>query len=236
MLVINRIEPHLLGEGYRPKRSSLMMRASIFLAAVSAPVIGGIAQTPMDSSTAGSGAWRAYLLGTQVNVIAQSLRPMHSPYGGPNSLTGRGDSQVSHAYGVYAGIDPGHGLQAYLDVEMVRGKGIGKVVGLAGPTNGDVLRQGTFDLGNGPYVARAFVRYTLSVSNSERDTLTASPDQIPIVVSANRVEITAGKCAVSDLFDVNRYANSTRLQFLNWALFQNTAWDFAADTRGYSNG
>jgi carbohydrate-selective porin OprB len=48
--------------------------------------------------------------------------------------------------------------------------------------------------------------------------------------------VDAGKFAVSDLFDVNRYANSTRLQFMNWGLFQNTAWDFAADTRGYTNG
>jgi carbohydrate-selective porin OprB len=55
-------------------------------------------------------------------------------------------------------------------------------------------------------------------------------------VASDRLEITAGKFAVSDLFDVNRYANSTRLQFLNWSLFQNTAWDFAADTRGYTNG
>jgi carbohydrate-selective porin OprB len=45
-----------------------------------------------------------------------------------------------------------------------------------------------------------------------------------------------GKLAASDLFDQNRYANSSRLQFLNWSLFQNTAWDFAADTRGYTNG
>jgi high affinity Mn2+ porin len=48
--------------------------------------------------------------------------------------------------------------------------------------------------------------------------------------------VTAGKFALSDLIDVNRYANSTRAQFLDWGLFQNTAWDFAADTRGYTNG
>ena len=55
-------------------------------------------------------------------------------------------------------------------------------------------------------------------------------------MSKQRLEITAGKLAVTDLFDLNRYANSTRQQFMNWGLFNNTAWDFAADTRGYSNG
>jgi high affinity Mn2+ porin len=38
------------------------------------------------------------------------------------------------------------------------------------------------------------------------------------------------------MFDLNSYAGSTRLQFENWALWENTAWDFAADTRGYTNG
>ena len=161
---------------------------------------------------------------------------MRSPYEGPNSLAARGDSKISHAYGVYGGVDAGHGIQAYLDVEMIRGRGISRVVGLAGPTNGDVLRQGTIDLGSGPYVARAFVRYTRPFSSHQRDTLNAAPDQIPGTVSSHRLEVTAGKLALSDLFDVNRYANSTRQQFMNWSLFQNTAWDFAADTRGYSNG
>jgi high affinity Mn2+ porin len=212
-----------------------MLRALSLRILVGAVPLGTAMGQAADDS-AGSGKWHPYLLGTQINVIAQDLRPMRSSYEGPNSLTARGDSKISHAYGVYAGVDADHRFQAYLDVEMVRGRGIGQVVGLAGPTNGDVLRQGTANLGSGPYVARAFVRYTHSFSSHERDTLNAAPDQIPATVSADRLEITAGKFAVSDLFDVNRYANSTRLQFMNWSLFQNTAWDFAADTRGYSNG
>jgi carbohydrate-selective porin OprB len=56
------------------------------------------------------------------------------------------------------------------------------------------------------------------------------------VVASHRLEITAGELAVTDLLDLNRYANSTRSQFENWGLFQNTAWDYAADTRGYSWG
>jgi high affinity Mn2+ porin len=208
--------------------------AALILIAGATPEVG--AQVRSDSSGVGSAAWHPYLLGTQINVIGQDLRPFPSPYEGANSLRSRGDSKISDAYGAYGGIDAGHGVQAYLDVEMIRGGGIGRVVGLAGPTNGDVLRQGTADLGSGPYVARAFVRYVVSFSSRERDTLPPVPDQIPSIVSARRLEVVAGKLANSDLFDVNRYANSTRLQFMNWSLFQNTAWDFAADTRGYSNG
>ena len=42
--------------------------------------------------------------------------------------------------------------------------------------------------------------------------------------------------AANDDFDLNRYANSTRTQFMNWSLWNNGAWDFAADTRGYTEG
>ena len=64
----------------------------------------------------------------------------------------------------------------------------------------------------------------------------AGPDALPGTVSARRVEVTAGKFAATDVFDLNRYANSTRTQFLDWVLFNDGAWDYAADTRGYSNG
>ena len=192
--------------------------------------------TAQCSSSLGSVAWAPQVLGTQINVIAQHLAPFHSPYRGAMSLTSTGSDAISHVYGVYTGVSITKRLEAYLDVEMARGKGISHASGLAGITNGDVLRQGTADLGNGPYVARAFLRYTQPLSSGALDTIARGQDQLRAVVASTRLEITAGKFAASDLFDLNRYANSTRLQFMNWALFQNTAWDFAADTRGYTNG
>ncbi len=195
-----------------------------------------VSQVSAQSTDDGSAAWIPQVLGTQVNVIGQHLPTFHSPYSGATSFTASGSDAISHVYGAYTGATLGRGIDAYLDIEMARGKGISHASGLAGVPNGDVLRQGTADLGNGPYVARAFLRYTRALSGDRPDTLSRGPDQLPSVVASNRVQVDAGKFAVSDLFDVNRYANSTRLQFMNWGLFQNTAWDFAADTRGYSNG
>ncbi len=175
------------------------------------------------------------LLGTQMNIIRQNLLPFHALYSGPNSLQNSADSKTSEAFGLYAGMSILTGLEGYLDVEMIRGGGISRTVGLAGITNGDVIRQGSADLGDGPYIARVFFRYTIGFG-SELDTLSRAMDLLPQVAKSDRLEITAGKFALSDLFDLNRYANSTRQQFMNWGLFQNTAWDYAADTRGYSNG
>jgi high affinity Mn2+ porin len=119
---------------------------------------------------------------------------------------------------------------------MIRGNGISSASGLAGITDGDVLRQGSVQLGKGPYVARAFVRWTAGLGGDGLDTLARDQDQAPAVERSRRLEVSAGKLAVTDLMDLNRYANSTRTQFENWGLFQNTAWDYAADTRGYSWG
>lgn len=196
------------------------------------------AQAP-DSARAeneqGSARWHPLLLGTQIDIIHQHLFPFNAAYSGANSLQNSADSKTSEAFGIYAGMEFTPRLEGYLDVEMIRGSGIGRTVGLAGITNGDVIRQGSADLGDGPYIARVFLRYTIG-GGSARDTLARGMDQLPQIARQGRLEITAGKFALTDLFDANRYANSTRQQFMNWALFNNAAWDYAADTRGYSNG
>ncbi|HKW39996.1 MAG TPA: hypothetical protein VJN39_01980, partial [Gemmatimonadales bacterium] len=179
--------------------------------------------------------WIPRLLGAQLTVIVQDLPRFHALYNGPQSLTDSGDFQGTHTYGAYLGSQVTLHLQAYLDVEMARGGAIGNAFGLAGVTNGDVLRQGTVELGPVPYVARGFVRYVVPLSRAA-DTVRRAMDQLPGAEPAARVEVKLGKLALTDDFDQNRYANTTRTQFCNWGLFNNTAWDYAADTRGYSYG
>jgi carbohydrate-selective porin OprB len=53
---------------------------------------------------------------------------------------------------------------------------------------------------------------------------------------ASRVELTVGKFATTDFFDVADASTDPRHRFLNWSLMTNGAWDFAADTRGYTWG
>ena len=175
------------------------------------------------------------LLGAQVTVIGQRLFPFPALYSGPKSLDTTGDTKATHTYGVYLGARVLAHLQAYLDVEMAQGAGIGNATGLGGITNGDVIRQGTANLSRGPYLARIMLRYVVPLGTTG-DTMARSIDQLPGVEPRARLEVKVGKLAASDDFDQNRYANATRTQFINWGLFNNTAWDFAADTRGYTWG
>lgn len=175
------------------------------------------------------------LLGAQYTFVDQHQDALRSPYSGPLSLRANGDTRASHTFGAYFGMQLPWHLQFYLDAEMFKGAGVSNATGMAGLTNGDVIRSGTANLGKRPYIARRVLRYTLPLGEETED-VEAAQGQLAGKEYSSRIEVKLGKLAVSDDFDKNRYANSTRTQFMNWALFNNAAWDFAADTRGYTNG
>ncbi|TAN03451.1 MAG: carbohydrate porin [Rhodanobacteraceae bacterium] len=175
------------------------------------------------------------LLGAQYTFVDQHQDALRSPYSGPLSLKAGGDTEQSHTFGAYFGVQlPAH-LQFYFDIEMFKGEGVSGATGLAGLTNGDVIRSGAVQLGKRAYVARRYLQWTLPLDNDTQPVERAQ-DQLPGTQASRFVEVKLGKMAVNDDFDKNRYANSTRTQFMNWTLWNNPAWDFAADTRGYSNG
>lgn len=174
-------------------------------------------------------------LGAQYTFIDQHQDSLHSPYAGPLSLRANGDTERSHTFGAYFGMALPVHLQLYADVEMFKGEGVSGATGMGGLTNGDVIRSGSAGLPKTPYLARAFLRWSLPLGEETQD-VERGQDQLPGKEATERFEVKLGKMSVADDFDKNRYADSTRTQFMNWSLFNNTAWDFAADTRGYTNG
>lgn len=175
------------------------------------------------------------LTGLQFTMIRQHLYPLRSPYASSLSLPADGDTANSYTYGVYLGWEPLRHLQLYLDIEQFQGSGVGNVTGLGSLTNGDPIRQGASSLPKTPYAARKYLRYVLPLGSATH-TVERAQDALPGEEADTHLEFKFGTMAAPDDFDHNRYANSTRTQFENWSLFQNTAWDYAADTRGYSGG
>jgi high affinity Mn2+ porin len=181
--------------------------------------------------------WFPKLLGGQFNGVYQNVPNFHNPYQGQNSFStndGKG-RDFTQTYGLYLGSQLAPTLQAYLDLEWFRGNGISNGTGLAGFVNGDVIRAGSSNLSKDPYIARLFLRYFLPLA-TDTEKVDRAMDQIPGNQPVSRWEIKAGKIAGVDDFDLNRYANNNRTQFLNYDFLYNTAWDYAADTRGYSYG
>ena len=179
-------------------------------------------------------AWTPYVIGMQATLIDQQLFKFRSRYQGQNSLQSRNENEKSDTYTIYLGVQITKGLEGYLNPEMARGNGVSETLGLGGYTNGDVIRNPT--LGMEPYLGRYLLRGVIPTAKGEEE-VPAGENQIAGTKRpTHRLAVTFGKFGTNDIFDTNSYSNSTRTQFMNWALINNGAYDYAADTRGYTQG
>jgi high affinity Mn2+ porin len=167
----------------------------------------------------------------QVNAIFQWHPSFHALYSGPNSLSPRHEHATSRVLTLYTGYQLSKHTEALFDVESAGGRGVSNALGLAGFTNVDVVRNPT--LGAKPYVARAMLHHVFPFSRkeegAERGPLTLATRQ-----PERRLELRAGKMSLADYFDLNSVGSDSHLQFLNWTAVNNGAYDYAADTRGYT--
>jgi high affinity Mn2+ porin len=170
----------------------------------------------------------------QATVISQDHDAFHAPYQGLNSLPRREGWKTSVTGTLFLGArTPWPGGEAYFDPEIAGGEGFGGVRGIAGFTNGEIPRVGTPE--PKPYVARLFYRQNFDLGG-EKQWVEAQQNQLAGYVSDSRLTVSLGKLAASDFFDNNAYSHDPRGQFENWAIMENGAWDYAADTRGYTLG
>jgi len=174
-----------------------------------------------------------WYVGGQVNLIAQRHGTFTAPYSGEHSFDPARESALSRLITVYAGARLGEGWEVILHIESAGGGGLSDALGLAGFTDLDVVRNPT--LGAKPYVARASVRKIIALS-SERTPASPTPIALSAAVPARRLEIRAGKLSLVDFFDLNAVGSDSHLQFENWTVDNNGAYDYAADTRGYTVG
>ena len=72
--------------------------------------------------------------------------------------------------------------------------------------------------------------------NDEFAILSAGFNQMAGRVAKDRFVLTVGNFSALDIFDDNAYAKDPRTQFLNWSNMAYTAYDYAADARGFGWG
>lgn len=167
----------------------------------------------------------------QVNIVFQAHPDFHALYSGPNSLSARGEHATSRVLTLYTGYRLTKHTEVVFDLESAGGRGISDALGLAGFTNVDVVRNPT--LGSKPYVARAMLHHVFSLSKKEEDA-ERSPTALLEKQPVRRFELRAGKMSLADYFDANSTGSDSHLQFLNWTAVNDGAYDYAADTRGYT--
>jgi hypothetical protein len=171
----------------------------------------------------------------QTNIIFQAHPSFHSPYQGPNSLHGAGEYKTSLLGTLFLGYqlhpDTRYNTDFLVDFESSGGRGLSQALGLAGFTNVDVVRNP--NLGSKPYLARGEIHQTIGIT-SEMTESERGPLSLATQVPARRFELRIGKMSMPDVFDINSVGSDSHLQFTNWTVDNNGAWDYAADTRGYT--
>jgi len=174
-------------------------------------------------------------LHAQATVIPQGHLAITSPYSLPgSSLSSQSELNTSVTSTLFTGAKLWSGMEGYLNPEVTAGSGISGVHGIAGFPNGEIYRVGD---SAAPRLAlsRIYLRQTFGLGG-EKEKIEGGPNQLASRQDISRVSVTMGKFSLNDAFDNNAYSHDPRSQFMNWALMDNGAWDYAADTRGYSWG
>ena len=174
-----------------------------------------------------------FWLSGQANVVFQAHPDFFAPYSGKNSLSPRYEKATSRVLTLYTGVRLNDSTELLVDIEEAGGAALSTGLGLAGAPNLDIVRNPL--LSKEPYLARAIIHEVFALSKdkveNQRSFLSLF-DELP----RRRVEVRFGKFSMPDFFDINSVGSDTHFQFLNWSVDNNGAWDYAADTRGYTVG
>jgi len=169
----------------------------------------------------------------QGNSIFQWHPRFSAQYGGPNSFEHASEQAASVVLTLYTGLQLTRTTEALVDVESAGGSGLSQTLGIAGFPNADATRSPSLD--ETPYFARAEVHQIIPLGN-DASRVERTPLSLLTKLPSRRIDIYLGKFSLVDFFDTNSVASDSHMQFMNWTVVNTGAYDYAADTRGYTWG
>lgn len=132
----------------------------------------------------------------------------------------------------FLGVRLWQGGELYYNPELLQGYGVALTTGAGGFPNGEAQRAFPYPRYS---TSRLFVRQTFGLGG-EREKVESDLGQLAGERDVSRITVQAGKFAVQDLFANNAYANDPRVDFLNWAIWSAAAFDYPADSLGFTWG
>lgn len=175
----------------------------------------------------------AWSLHGQLTNVWQYHPAFRSSVFGPNSLDpgSRGNETVDVT--LFLGLRVWNNLELYANPEIDQGFGLSNTLGVAGFPSGEAYKVGK----SSPYfrLQRLFGRISFNLGG-DIQTVAPAANQLGGERTADNLVITFGKFSVGDIFDTNSLVHDPRADFLNWALIDSGAFDYAADAWGYSYG
>jgi high affinity Mn2+ porin len=167
----------------------------------------------------------------QTTFITQYKPAFSAKYSGTNSLSTKEETQMSTTLTLFLGAKLWQGANIFINSEVAGGSGLSGSLGVGASTSGETYRVDnsapSFEL------ARLYITQLIPL-NHETEYLESSQNQLESNIPTQYLSFTIGKICVADFFDLNSYSHDPRTQFMSWALMSNGAWDFPANTRGYT--
>jgi high affinity Mn2+ porin len=184
---------------------------------------------PGDAASSADG-WNLHGQFTNVTQWHPSFR---SPYRGAMSFDPTARMAETSDITAYLGVRLWPGAAVFLDPEIDQGFGLSDTVGIAGFPSGEAYKIGA----NAPYqrLPRAFVRQVINLGGTTTP-IDDAANQLASDQAENRLTLTLGKFSVVDVFDTNDYAHDPRADFMNWSVIDSGAFDYAADSWGFTYG
>ena len=199
-------------------------RALPFLVAILPLAAQDTSQTPESEK------WNLYW---QATSIGQYHPGLHSSYENQFSLASHAEAEVSLTSTIFFALHPFRNTLFVFNPEIAGGRGFSGTDGVANFPNGEMPRVATAT--PKPYIARLYVTQDFGFGDARED-VESEENQTAGTRPATRYSVTAGRFTVTDFFDNNKYSHDPRTQFMGWGIMYNGAWDYAADTRGYTWG
>lgn len=193
----------------------------------------GSPRSPAETRHARDTTQQRWNFHAQTTYVYQHKNGFDAPYTGAQSLSTAPEYSYTWTFTAYMGARFWQGGEIYVDPEVVVGKPLSQLFGLASINNGEIQKNG----GTHPrgYWARWFLRQTFNLGGDSIH-VDDGPNQLASNYDTRRIVVTLGKITLTDIFEKNSYANDPRTQFLNWAMITHGAWDYAADARAYTIG
>jgi len=180
---------------------------------------------PFDSSS-------RFNLHFQLTTIDQWHGNFPSPYQGLHSLSPNPENDMSLTTTLFFGMRLWKYGELYFNPEAGGGQGFSGASGIAGFPNGEIYRVGNPT--PTAYVGRIYWTQYIPLKGSKNTFIDDGQNQIRDSVPGKCFKFIVGKYCLADFFDNNTYSHDPRTQFMNWSTMSNGAWDYPANTRGYT--
>lgn len=174
---------------------------------------------------------KRFTLHIQETTVSQYRPEFSAQYTGAHSQVPINEWGTTITSTIFAGVRLWKNAQFFVNPEIAGGHGLSSAFGIAAFSNGEAFRVGNPD----PtfYLARSFFRQLIAL-NKKREWQDEGENKLQQLIPENYIAITVGKVSIADYFDDNSFSHNPRTQFLSWGLMSNGAWDYPANTRGYT--